>query len=80
MWHLLALAFPLLEVIKQFVPLSMHLCRTSVVFLFATAAESSLPTPPLAEEAFVMVLLGFGDDWAAFWRLLAMVRVAEIAI
>lgn len=29
------------------------------------AAELAMPTPLPVEETFVMVLMGFGDDWAA---------------
>ena len=48
----------------------------------AIAAESELPptTPPPVAEAFVMVLVGFGGDWTAIWRLPAMVGVVEVLI
>ena len=43
------------------------------------ADESPTSTPPPIAEAFVMVLVGFGGDWAAIWRLPAMVGVVEVS-
>lgn len=34
----------------------------------------------MTATAFVIVLMGFGGDWAAIWRLLAMVGMAEVSI
>ena len=45
----------------------------------AMAAESSKMTLPPVAEAFVMVLVGFGGDWVAIWRLPAMVGVVEVS-
>ena len=45
----------------------------------AMAAESPTTTPPPVAEAFVMVLVGFGGDWEAIWRLPAMVGVVEVS-
>lgn len=34
----------------------------------------------MVATAFIIVLMGFGGDWTAIWRLLAMVGVAEVLI
>ena len=41
--------------------------------------ESLLPTPISIVEGFLMVMvLGFGGDWAAIWRQPALVKVVEV--
>lgn len=51
----------------------------SAVVVLKMSAQSMTPTPTVA-EIFVMVLLGLGDDWAAIWKLPAMVGVVEVWI
>ena len=48
------------------------------VFLTAMASESTPLTATPVAKAFVMVLVRFGGDWMAIWRLLAMVGVVEV--
>ena len=57
----------------------MHLWVASLVIVPELAAESPPPTPTPVAEAFVMVLVGFGGDWAAICRLPAMVRVVDVS-
>ena len=76
---LLALAFRP-ESIRRLIPSSAHLWAASAVIVTAMAAESPMTTPPPVAEAFVMVLVGFSGDWAAIWRLPAMVGVVEVSI
>ena len=45
----------------------------------AVAAESPTTTPPPVAKAFAVVLVGFGGEWAAIWRLPAMVGVVEVS-
>ena len=67
------------EVNNQLVRSPVHLWLASAVIVTAMAAESPTTTPPPVAEAFVMVLVGFGGDWAAIWRLPAMVGVVDVS-
>eukprot|EP00956_Cyclotella_meneghiniana_P028123 scaffold64890_cov71-Cyclotella_meneghiniana.AAC.3 len=44
------------------------------------AAESTSPTPPPVAEAFVTVVVEFGMDLTAIWRLSAMAGVVVLAV
>ncbi len=44
------------------------------------AAESMPPTPPPVAESFVTVVVEFGLDLTAIWRLPAMVGVVVLAV
>ena len=67
------------DAIRQLAPSSDHLCTASAGIVPKLAAESTPPPPPPVAEAFVMVLVGFGGDWAAIWRLPAMVGVVDVS-
>ena len=68
------------DAIRQLEPSSDHLCTASAVIVPELAAELPPPTPTPVAEAFVMVLVGFGGDWAAIWRLPAMVRAFRFCV
>ena len=55
----------------------MH--AASAVMEAATASESSQTTPQKVAETFVVIMVGCSDDWAAIWRLPAMVGVVEVS-
>ena len=57
------------ELVNQPVTPSVHLFVTLMVILTTTASGSVTPTPPPMVQAYVMVLVGFGSDWTAIWRL-----------
>ena len=74
----MALAFGS-EVNSRSEPSSVHLSAASAVIATVMASESTPPTPPPVAVTFVMVLVGFGGDWAAVWRLPAMVGMVEVS-
>ncbi len=62
------------------VPSSVGLWAVLAVIALMMAAESMPPTPPPVAESFVTVVVEFGLDLTAIWRLPAMVRVVVLAV
>ena len=60
------------------VPSSVDSWAVSAVIALMMAAESTTPTPPPVAEAFVTVVVEFGMDLTAIWRLPAMVGVVVV--